>query len=54
MLPLPAFAARAIFGDLADEVLLASSRVVPDVLISSGFAFRHTDLEHALRDLLGR
>ena len=47
--PLPAFAARILFGEMADEALLASSRVEPRKLLESGYKFRHPDLEGALR-----
>ncbi len=52
--PLPAPVARLLFGEMADEALLASQRAVPRVLESSGFRFEHPDLETALRTLLGR
>ena len=51
--PLPAFAARIMFGELADEALLASARVEPTKLLSSGYKFRHPDLETALQSMLG-
>jgi uncharacterized protein (TIGR01777 family) len=50
--PLPAFAARLVLGELADEGLLASTRVVPARLRDSGFRFQHPELEGALRRLL--
>jgi uncharacterized protein (TIGR01777 family) len=50
----PAFAARAAFGELADELLLASTRVRPKRLTEFGFEFRHPDLEASLRHQLGR
>lgn len=50
--PLPAFAARLMFGEMADALLLASTRVVPDALRTSGFSFHHPDIEPALRHLL--
>ncbi|MGH9669735.1 MAG: TIGR01777 family oxidoreductase [Terriglobales bacterium] len=50
--PLPAFAARLAFGEMADALLLASQRVQPVKLQSSGFQFRHPELEGALRELL--
>lgn len=53
-LPMPAFAARLAFGEMADALLLASARVEPARLLASGYAFRHPDLEAALRHLLGR
>jgi len=52
--PLPAFAARLAFGEMADALLLASQRVKADRLVASGFEFRHPRLEAALRHLLGR
>lgn len=45
----PAFAARLMFGEMADEVLLAGQRVVPRVLLESGFGFLHPTLDEALR-----
>jgi uncharacterized protein (TIGR01777 family) len=51
--PLPAFALRARFGELADGAILASQRVLPSRLEASGFRFLHGDLEFALRFTLG-
>jgi uncharacterized protein (TIGR01777 family) len=52
LLPAPAFALRAALGDAADEMLLASARVIPERLQGSGFAFRWPRLEEALRHVL--
>jgi len=52
--PMPAFAARLAFGELADALLLASQRVIPTRLQASGYKFRYPELEGALRHLLGR
>lgn len=52
--PLPGFAARLALGEMAEALLLASARVVPQRLLSSGYEFRYPDLEAALRHLLGR
>lgn len=52
--PMPAFAARLAFGEMADALLLSSARVAPGRLQASGYNFRHPDLEGALRHLLGR
>jgi uncharacterized protein (TIGR01777 family) len=52
--PMPAFAARLAFGEMADELLLGSDRVEPKKLLASGYAFRHVDLETALRHVLRR
>jgi len=52
--PMPAFAARLAFGEMADELLLASTRVEPAKLNSSDFQFQLTQLEGALRHVLRR
>ena len=52
--PMPAFAARLAFGEMADALLLASARVEPGVLRSSGYRFLHSGLEEALTHILGR
>jgi uncharacterized protein len=52
--PLPAFAARMVLGEMADELLLASTRVVPARLIATGYEFRFPQLEGALRHVLGK
>lgn len=51
ILPLPAFAARGLFGEMAEELMLASTRVVPEKLLESGYKFQYTDLKDALTDL---
>lgn len=52
VIPVPAFALRLAFGEMADGAILASTRVVPAVLQASGFPFKHPTLEPALRHLL--
>lgn len=52
--PLPAFMARIVFGEMADALLLASTRVQPGKLTASGYQFRFPELEPALRHLLGK
>lgn len=47
----PAFAARLAFGEMADELLLASQRVEPTKLISSGYPFRFPTLKQSLQSL---
>lgn len=51
--PLPAFAAKLMMGEMADELLLSSTRVEPHKLLQSGYVFRFPFLEAALRHLLG-
>jgi uncharacterized protein (TIGR01777 family) len=50
--PMPAFAARLAFGEMADALLLSSARVVPERLQATGFRYRHAELEPALRHVL--
>ena len=52
--PMPAFAARLAFGQMADELLLASQRVEPSKLIASGYPFRFSELRVSLQAILGR
>jgi len=54
LFPMPAFAARLAFGEMADELLLTSERVEPAKLLASGYQFQFSDLEGALRHLLGK
>jgi hypothetical protein len=49
---LPGFAARLAFGQMADDLLLASARVTPARLTESGYKFRFSELESALRHAL--
>lgn len=39
----PRWALRGALGELADSLLIASTRVVPNRLIDSGYAFHHPD-----------
>jgi len=50
--PMPAFAARLVFGQMGDELLLGSQRVEPAKLTASGYVFQKPDLRRALRDIL--
>jgi uncharacterized protein (TIGR01777 family) len=52
--PMPAFAAKLALGEMAEALLLASTRVVPRRLQETNYEFRHADLEAALRHLLGK
>ncbi|MGJ8694729.1 MAG: TIGR01777 family oxidoreductase [Verrucomicrobiaceae bacterium] len=47
----PAFALKLALGDFAEEGLLASQRVVPQVLVDGGYEFRYRDIESAVREL---
>lgn len=52
MFTVPGFALRLAFGEMANETLLISQRVVPRVLSENNFSFKHERIEDALRDLL--
>jgi uncharacterized protein (TIGR01777 family) len=54
LLPVPAAALRLLLGQMADEMLLGSQRVIPDQLRASGYSYRYPQLEGALRHVLGR
>ncbi|MCR9244209.1 MAG: TIGR01777 family oxidoreductase [bacterium] len=53
ILPVPAFALRLLFGEMADGALLASQRAIPRRLLDEGFEFEHPELEPALTAMLG-
>lgn len=48
LLPLPALIAHIIFGEMAEELLLSSTRALPQKLLESGYEFRDPDLAIAL------
>ncbi|MGH2928002.1 MAG: TIGR01777 family oxidoreductase, partial [Solirubrobacteraceae bacterium] len=52
ILPVPAFALHALYGEMA-QVVTTGSRVVPAALQRAGYEFERADLDPALRDLLG-
>jgi len=52
--PIPAFAVRLAFGELADALLLSSQKVDATVLQDNGFLFSWPTLEPALRHILIR
>ena len=50
----PAPALKLVLGtEMATDMVLSSQRVLPAKLIASGFAFAHTDLDEAVRSVLG-
>ena len=54
-LPVPAFGPKLLLGgELAENLLFTSLRVVPEVLEREGFAFQHRDVTSALRGVLHR
>ena len=51
-LPAPAFALKALFGQMAEEVLLGGQRVLPSRAVREGFMFSFPDVESCLRHAL--
>lgn len=54
LFPVPAFAARLAFGEMADALLLSGSRVEPAQLKATHYEFAYPELESALRHVLGK
>ncbi|HEX7861544.1 MAG TPA: TIGR01777 family oxidoreductase [Verrucomicrobiae bacterium] len=52
--PVPEFALRLAFGEMADALLLGSQRVLPERLRDLGFEFDHPHLAGAFRGVLYR
>jgi uncharacterized protein (TIGR01777 family) len=48
VMPLPEFAVRLMFGELADGTLLASQNVAPKVAREAGYQFRYSEVQQAL------
>lgn len=51
IVPMPAFAVRALFGEMGEALLLRGQRVVPRRAQALGFRYRFERLERALGDL---
>jgi hypothetical protein len=49
---IPAFMARLLLGQMADEMLLSSTRVTPKVLLESGYKFSDQSLDAVLRNYI--
>jgi uncharacterized protein (TIGR01777 family) len=55
IVPVPTFAPKILLGgELADALLFTGQRVIPAALNASGYSFKHTTLESALRSLLSK
>ncbi|EMI58289.1 TIGR01777 family oxidoreductase [Rhodopirellula sallentina] len=54
LFPAPAPVLRVAIGEMADALLLASIRVIPEQLQSSGYEFRFRSLDDVLRYSLGK
>jgi len=54
VIPVPAFAVKAAFGQLGREALLWGQRVLPEKLLESGFTFFYEGVEESMQFQLGR
>ena len=52
LLPVPAFGARLLFGEMADALLLNGAYVEPKRLLKAGYTFKYPDIESGLRAAL--
>lgn len=50
----PAFALRAMLGEMAEALLLRGQRVVPARAVAAGFVFQHASIDEALAHVLAR
>jgi len=48
----PAFLAKSILGQMADEMVLSSTRAIPRVLLAAGYSFQDTSLDAVLQECL--
>ncbi len=53
-MPVPGFALKLLLGEMADELLLASKRIVPARLSEAGFTWTYPTVEAALREATGK
>jgi uncharacterized protein (TIGR01777 family) len=50
-LPIPAFALKLMFGQMASELFLTSQRVYPKKLVDARFEFQYTELKNVLESM---
>lgn len=52
--PVPGFVVKLVFGQMAEELLLASSKIYPKKLQDYGYQFLYPQIEEGLRYILGK
>ena len=52
LFPVPPFAIRSLFGEMADALLLASAQVYPKKLQESGYSFKYSELSSLFSSIL--
>jgi uncharacterized protein (TIGR01777 family) len=53
LVPAPAFALKALFGEMAEPLLLTGQRVIPAKAQSHGYHFRYPEIDIAMRGIFG-
>jgi uncharacterized protein (TIGR01777 family) len=52
LLRIPSLVLRAVFGEMAQDTLLASTRAIPERLHTAGFQFTHERLEQTISEMI--
>ncbi|MHC4061794.1 MAG: TIGR01777 family oxidoreductase, partial [Planctomycetota bacterium] len=52
LLPLPVCLLKVLMGQMAEELLLSSLRVLPNKLLQAGYRFKYADPESALKNIV--
>lgn len=52
VMPVPSMAMHLLLGEMADELLLSSTRVAPSVLVTSAYKFEYPELSQLLATLI--
>jgi uncharacterized protein (TIGR01777 family) len=52
VLPVPRFGPKLVLGEMVDELVYVSARVLPEAALAGGYTFRFPDLEAGLRSVL--
>ncbi len=48
---IPSFILKAIFGQMADEIMLKGQKILPQKALNNGFEFRYPDIETSLQKI---
>lgn len=52
VIPVPRFALKLMFGEMAEATILSGQHVLPEALVNAGFGYAHPSLEMALHAVL--
>ncbi len=52
IMPIPAFAIKALYGEMGERLLLEGQKVLPEKLLDAGFEFKFPNLKEALAHIL--